>query len=54
MNKDWIKDALNNAPDGIDENMTIQEFVDKYSKLYKIANDLGDILLALIEIKKRL
>lgn len=46
MHKDWIKQACNNAPDNIDDNMTISEFVDKYSSI----NQLTNIALKLNEI----
>lgn len=47
MHKDWIQDALINAPDNVDENMTIQEYVDAYSKLSKATDNLCDVLIDL-------
>lgn len=61
MHKEWIQDALRYAPENIDGNMTINEFVDTYSKLLDVVCNLGNsigsmdaesIELALKKLKK--
>lgn len=42
MHKDWIQDALKQAPENIDDNMTIQEFVDAYSEFLNTFCNLGN------------
>jgi hypothetical protein len=47
MHIDWLQQAVDNAPNTIDDNMTIKEFVNKYSCLKQLvdcAMKLGDII----------